>query len=284
MTSAAGNSGDAGPTVPAKRVPGPGTTALVTGASSGIGAATARALAARGVTVGLVARRADRLENVAGDCRVHTPASKAYVADLADTTLSASLGPLIWDELGPVDFVVLNAGIPMRRPTQRLTMAEVERVMTVNYLSPVATTLALLPRLLERGTGAIVYVSSVGGRLGIVGEPAYSASKFALAGFSEAMYADLEGTEIAVRLVLPGAIDTEIWDQPGNDTAAYSGPFSPPSEVAEGIISCIESDTFEHYIPDLRGIVEMKTRDFDGFVKGMRAMRAPEPDPNPVNP
>ena len=151
-------------------------------------------------------------------------------------------------------------------------MAEVERAMTVNYLSPVAITLALLPRLLDRGSGTIVNVSSLGGRLGIATEAAYSASKFALAGWSESLAADLVGTGVSVRLVLPGAIDTEIWDQPDNDPPLYAGPLVPAEEVAAGIVECIDSDLFEHYLPDMRAVVEMKTKDFDGFVAGMRAM------------
>jgi short-subunit dehydrogenase len=253
-------------------VVGPGTTALVTGASSGIGAATARALAARGATVALVARRADRLETVATECRAHAPRSRAFAADLADPERAADLARQIDAELGPLDVVVNNAGIPMRRPADRLTMEEVTRVMTVNYLSPVAITLALLPGFLARGTGTIVNVSSLGGRLGITHESAYSGSKFALAGFSESLAADLYGTGVAVRLVLPGAIDTEIWDQPGNDPADYSGPLVPPTEIADGIVACIASDRFEHYLPDMRAVVEMKNRDFDGFVAGMRSM------------
>ncbi|MGO8873112.1 MAG: SDR family NAD(P)-dependent oxidoreductase [Acidimicrobiales bacterium] len=248
------------------------TAALVTGASSGIGAATARALAAEGTTVALVARRADRLEEVASDCRVGAPGSRWWAADLADPDVAAAVATEIWDELGPLDVIVNNAGIPMRRPVQRLTMAEVERVMTVNYFSPVAIVLALLPRLLERGSGTIVNVSSLGGRLGIATEAAYSASKFALAGWSEALAADLVGTGVSVRLVLPGAIDTEIWNQPDNDPAAYSGPFAPPEEVAAGILECIAGNRFELYVPDLRAVVEMKTKDFEGFVAGMRAM------------
>lgn len=251
---------------------GRGQIALVTGASSGIGAALARELASRGTTVALVARRADRLEEVVADCVVHAPASRAWAVDLSDPERAGALALQIWDELGPLDVVVNNAGIPMRRPAPRLTMAEVERVMTVNYFSPVAITLALLPRLLERGSGTIVNVSSLGGRLGIANEAAYSASKFALAGWSEALAADLVGTGVAVRLVLPGAIDTEIWDQPDNDPAPYSGPLAPAEEVASGIVACIVSDRFEHYIPDLKAVVEMKTKDFEGFVAGMRAM------------
>jgi len=251
---------------------GSGTTALVTGASSGIGAATARLLADQGTTVALVARRADRLELVEADCRAGAPRSRAWAADLSVPEEAAALALRIWDEIGPLDVIINNAGIPMRRPAERLTMAEVERVMTVNYFSPVAITLALLPRLLARGSGTIVNVSSLGGRLGIATEAAYSASKFALAGWSEALAADLVGTGVSVRLVLPGAIDTEIWDQPDNDPPLYVGPLVPAEEVAAGIVESVDSDLFEHYLPDMRAVVEMKTKDFDGFVASMRAM------------
>jgi short-subunit dehydrogenase len=247
-------------------------TALVTGASSGIGAATARLFAAGGTTVALVARRADRLEEVLGDCLAAAPGSRAFPADLSDPTRAGKVAREIWDEVGPLDVIVNNAGIPMRRSAARLTLAEVERVMTVNYFSPVAITLALLPRMLERGSGTIVNVSSLGGRLGIVNEAAYSGSKFALAGWSESLAADLLGSGVSVRLVLPGAIDTEIWDQPDNDPPDYTGPLVPPEEVAAGIVAAVESAQFEHYLPDMRAVVEMKMKDFDGFLAAMRAM------------
>jgi short-subunit dehydrogenase len=247
-------------------------TALITGASSGIGAATARVLAEQGTTVGLVARRADRLEGVLGDCRQFAPRSRAWPADLSDPARAGELAREVWDELGPLDAVVNNAGIPMRRAAHRLTMEEVEHVMTVNYFSPVAITLALLPRMLERAAGTIVNVSSLGGRLGIVNEAAYSASKFALAGWSESLAADLLGSGVKVRLVLPGAIDTEIWDRPDNDPPDYDGPLVSPEEVATGIAAAIASDRFEHYLPDMSAVVAMKMKDFDGFLAAMRAM------------
>jgi len=261
---------------------GAGTVALVTGASSGIGAATARLLAARGATVALVARRADRLDQVLADCREHAPASRAWPADLADPERAAALALAIRDEYGAIDVVVNNAGGPMRRPVQRLTMDEVRRPMTLNYLSPVAITLALLPGMLERRSGVIVNVSSLGGRLGIATEAAYCASKFALAGWSEALVADLAGTGVSVRLVLPGAIDTEIWDQPDNDPPLYTGPLVPADEVAAGIVACIDSPSFEHFLPDMKAVVEMKTADFDGFMAGMLAMKEGRLDENAV--
>ncbi len=249
-----------------------GSVALVTGASSGIGAATARLLAARGTTVALVARRAERLEGVLADCVGTAPESRAWPADLSDPEHAAQVARSIDAELGPVDVIVNNAGAPMRRPVQRLTMDEVRRTMAVNYLSPVAISLALLPGMLERRSGVIVNVSSLGGRLGIASEAAYCGSKFALAGWSESMAADLHGTGVAVRLVLPGAIDTEIWDQPGNDAPLYTGPLVPAEEVAVGIVDCLTSPAFEHYLPDMKAVVEMKTSDFDGFMRGMIAM------------
>jgi len=246
--------------------------ALVTGASSGIGAATARALAAGGYTVGLVARRRERLEQVLEECRPLAPSSRLWAADLSDPEAAAALAVEAWDVFGHLDVLVNNAAIPKRRRVQELTMHDVEHVMRVNYFSPVAMTLAVLPRMLARGRGVVVNVSSLGGRLGIATEAAYSGSKFALAGFSEAMAADLADTGVRVRLVLPGAIDTEIWDQPGNDPPLYRGPLEPPETVASGIVAAIDSDRFEHYLPDMKAVVEFKTTDFDAYLAGMLDM------------
>jgi short-subunit dehydrogenase len=254
-------------------VPGRGgRTVLVTGASSGIGAALARELAGRGETVALVARRADRLDEVLADCRRHTPASARWAADLSDPAVAADMALEIWDHFGALDVVVNNAAVPMRRHVTRLSMEEVERTMRVNYLSPVAISLALLPRMLERRSGTIVNVSSLGGRLGITTEAAYSGSKFALAGWSESMAIDLDGTGVAVKLILPGAIDTEIWDQPDNDDPLYDGPKEPPESIAGPLADAIDSDRFEHYLPDMKAVIEAKTADIDSFMIGMRAI------------
>jgi short-subunit dehydrogenase len=252
-----------------------GRTVVVTGASSGIGAAVARELAGRGDTVALVARRVERLDEVLADCRASSPASERWAADLADPTAAAELALAIWDHYGGLDVLINNAAVPMRRPVTRLTMHEVERTMRINYLSPVAMSLALLPRLLERRSGTIVNVSSLGGRLGITAEAAYSGSKFALAGWSESMAIDLDGTGVAVKLILPGAIDTEIWDQPDNDDPLYDGPKEPPEAIAGALVDAIDSDRFEHYLPDMKAVIEAKTADIDAFMVGMRALGNP---------
>jgi len=245
-----------------------GATVLVTGASSGIGAALAPMLVERGATVGLVARRADRLVEVLDRCLPSSPSSRFWAADLGDLDGAERLALEAWDAFGHLDVVVHNAAVPKRRHVQALTAAEVEATMRVNFGAPVRMTLALLPRMLERGAGVVVNVSSLAGRLGVAREAAYCASKFALCGWSEAMAIDLSGTGVDVRLVLPGPIDTEIWDLPDNDDPIYDGPKEPPGDVAERIVAAIEGDTFEHYVPDLRGVVEWKTTDIDAFLAG----------------
>jgi len=244
------------------------TVALVTGASSGIGAALAKSLAARKVSVGLVARRKERLEEVIDECKVTAPKARIWAADLGDLDLAERVALEAWDTFGHVDVLVNNAGIPKRRHATELTYAEVEEVMRVNFLSPARMTLALLPRMLERGKGSIVNVSSVAGRLGNPREAAYCASKFALCGWSEAMNVDLWDTPIETRLINPGAIDTEIWELPGEDAPIYEGEKESPESIADGIMAAIEGETFEHYIPDMKPFVDAKQADIDGFMAG----------------
>jgi short-subunit dehydrogenase len=234
-------------------------TALVTGASSGIGAALARSLAARGDTVGILGRREDKLADV--------PAARRWVLDLADLDAAEKWAFEAWDELGPVDVLVNNAAVPKRRDVRRLTTDEVETVMAVNFFAPARITLALLPLMLERGSGTIVNVASLGGRVGILHESAYCASKFALSGWSEVLAMDLAGTGVHVKLIQPGPIDTDIWDRPGEDEAPFKGPFEPPELVADGIIAALDSDRFEHYLPDLSSVVEMRTKDVDAWIR-----------------
>jgi short-subunit dehydrogenase len=251
---------------------GAGKRVLITGASSGLGAALARRLATQGAVVGLVARRRDRLAEVLADCRHTSPESAMWVADLADTAALSELAARAWDTLGGVDVLINNAAIPKRRPVSALDPDEVEDVMRINFFAPVRLTLALLPRMLERGSGLIVNVSSVGGRLGIIHETAYCASKFALCGWSEAMAVDLHGSGVAVKLIEPGPVDTEIWDHPGSEEPLYQGPKVPADEVAAGIVEALADDRFEHYVPDMKAVVDAKNADLDAFIAGSAGM------------
>ncbi|MGH3969399.1 MAG: SDR family NAD(P)-dependent oxidoreductase [Mycobacterium sp.] len=249
-----------------------GKRVLITGASSGLGAALARQLAAQGAVVGLVARRRDRLQAVLADCRRSSPGSEMWVADLADTAAVKQLALRAADGLGGIDVLVNNAAVPKRRVVTRLDAAAVEAVMRVNFFAPMRLTLAVLPAMLARDDGLIVNVASMGGRLGIIHEAAYCASKFALSGWSESMAADLHGTGVSVKLIQPGPVDTEIWDQPDNDDPLYTGPKVPADEVAAGIIAALGSDRFEHYLPDMKAVVDAKNADLDAYLAGAAAM------------
>jgi len=251
-----------------------GTTVLVTGASSGIGAALAPMLAERGATVGVVARREDRLREVLAGCKGE--GHRYWSCDLGNVQAAERVAIEAWDAFGHLDVIVHNAAIPKRRTIQQLTVDELEQTMAVNFFAPARMTMAILPRMLERDAGVIVNVSSLGGRLGIAHEAAYCATKFALCGWSESMAIDLWDTGIDVRLIIPGPIDTEIWDLPGNDDPLYHGPFEPPESVAADIITAIEGDKFEVYSPDMKDIAAFKTTDIDVFLEGVVAMAREE--------
>ena len=255
-----------------------GSRILVTGASSGIGAALAPQLAAAGATVGIVARRADRLETVLAECRRHAPESRMWAADLGDLERAEAVALEAWDAFGGLDGLVNNAAIPKRTPVTKLTAADVAHVMDVDFHSPVRMSLAVLPRMLERGSGMIMFVSSMGGRIPIANEAAYNAAKFAMCGWSEAMFLDLWETGVDVKLVLPGPLDTEIWDQPDNEAALFETEKVSPAECAAGIVDAIAGDGFEYYVPaqfpggiDAKAIAVGKHKSCDDYLRGMAA-------------
>jgi short-subunit dehydrogenase len=267
-----------------------GSTILVTGASSGIGAALAPQLAERGATVGIVARRGDRLEEVLARCREHAPQSRMWAADLGDLDRAESVARDAWDAFGHLDCLVNNAAIAKRKHTFDLNVEDVHHTMDVNFFSPIRMAMALLPRMRERGSGLIVNVSSMGGRLGIVHEAAYCAAKFAMCGWSETARIDLAGSGVDVKLVLPGPIATEIWEQkPGELPGLYEGPFVSADECAAAIVTAIEGDGFEYYAPETveggygaqRDLVVGKTQDVDAFMDAMRMMKEASTVPRP---
>ena len=249
-----------------------GARVLITGGSSGIGAGLAEAFAAAGATVGIVARRRDRLAEVVERCRAHTPASTMWVADLSEPSAVDRLAEQAVDELGGVDILVNNAGIPKRRHVTALEPATVEAVMAINYLSPVRLTLALLPHMLERGSGTVVSVASVAATLSPPGESAYSASKAALSVFSESMAVDLWSTGIKVAVVYPGVVDTELFTLPDNDPFAGDVPSITVEEAAATILEGVAAGALSIYVPGyFADFAVNKAQDVDGFLAGTAA-------------
>src|SRR5438477_3233822 len=255
-----------------------GKKVLVTGASAGIGAALAEGFAARGATVGICARRADRLDAVLARCREQAPDSRAWQIDLSDLGALDDFAHQAADELGGIDVLVNNAGIPKRKPVQVLTPAVVDELMQINYLSPVHLTLALLPGIIERA-GRIVFVSSVAARLSPPAEAAYAATKAAISAWAECMKVDLRDTEAKIHVVYPGVIDTELFHLPGNDPLPATGvEMLPVDAMVEPVLGAIETGQFEVSVPDwFNNVYEGKYKDVEAFLEGTIAFVRSQP-------
>jgi len=257
-----------------------GKNVLVTGASAGIGAALAEAFAARGATVGICARRADRLADVLARCRAHAPESRSWTVDLADLGALPAFARQVSDEMGGVDVLVNNAGIPKRKPVQVLTPEIVDQLMEINYQSPVHLTLALLPEITER-EGRIVFVSSVAARLSPPAEAAYAATKAAISAWAECMKVDLRDTGVGIHVVYPGVIDTELFHLPGNDPLPQTGvEMLPVDAMVEPVLGAIETGQFEVAVPDwFNSVFEGKYKDVSAFLDGTIAFVRSQPTP-----
>ena len=253
-----------------------GQRVLVTGASSGIGAGLAEEFARRGAVVGICARREDRLRDVLGRCQAHSPKSQMWVTDVSDPSAVASLAAAVEADLGGVDVLVNNAGIPKRRKVADLDMATVEAVMRVNFLSAVNLTLALLPAMVGRGSGRIVNVSSIAATLSSPGESAYDASKAALTAFSESMAVELWSTGVKVLVVYPGLVDTELFSLPDNDPVVESGVTPiPVAEMVAAVFDGLDRGAAQVYAPAwFADVVANKARDLDAYLAGSAAFLA----------
>ncbi len=225
-----------------------GRVAIVTGASSGIGSETARALARRGAVVVGVARREEHLKRLVEALRRHSPDSSYLCGDLGIREFAERVVGETLRQRGRVDILVNNAGIPKHKHTYHVSPEEAEQVMRINFLSAVWTTLAALPPMLTQGGGFIVNVSSFAAKVVPPREGIYAASKAAMNSFTEGLWNDLAGSGIHAAIVHPGAIDTEIWDKE-DEPPGYRGPKHPPRIVVDAIFEAIEKRRFEVTAP-----------------------------------
>jgi short-subunit dehydrogenase len=220
-----------------------GRVAVVTGASSGIGRDLALALAERGCVVVGVARREERLRELAEVCARRAPGSGWLAGDLGDRAFAERVVSETLARHGRLDVLVNNAARPKHKHATELAPEEIEAVLRVNFLAPVWTTLAALPAMLRQGEGSIVNVSSFAAEVVPPREAIYAASKRALNAFSEGLWSDLAGSNVHVALVIPGAIDTEIW-QKLDTPSAFRGRRHPPRVVTDAILEAIEKRRF----------------------------------------
>lgn len=180
---------------------------VITGASAGIGAAIARAFAATGAHLTLVARRQALLDTLAAELNTET---HVVAADLSDPATAADWLPEAEAALGPVDVLINNAGMQVIGPTASIDIERAETSLRLNLLTPLRLTHAVLPGMIERGKGTIVDIASMAALAPTAGMTWYNASKAGLAGASEAMRGELRGTGVHVVTVYPGIIPTDM--------------------------------------------------------------------------
>ncbi len=228
-----------------------GTRVVVTGASSGIGAALARTLAAAGADIVIVARRAELLDAVRSECEERGARCHAITCDLADLDAVDRFAAQALDVLGGVDVLFNNAGGGTVRAALDTPWDELEYLDRLNYLSPVRLTRALLPSMLERGSGSVSTVSSMAARWSTPGEASYAAPKAALAAYFEALASELWYSGVSFHVVFPALIGLAP-DVDGPDSLADSRNPSreiPAPVLARAMMRQVEQGAFELYMP-----------------------------------
>jgi NADP-dependent 3-hydroxy acid dehydrogenase YdfG len=193
-----------------------GTVALVTGASSGIGAATARVLADQGAAVGLLARRRERLIDLAEQIRADGGTATAIEADITDPEQATAGVHQVVRDLGRLDIVINNAGLMLTGPVLEAPAGEWERMIDINLNGVLYVTRAALPHLIDaatdsaRGVADLVNISSTAGRVARPGTAVYNLTKFGVNAFSEALRQEVGPKRVRVGVVEPGTVDTEL--------------------------------------------------------------------------
>jgi 3-oxoacyl-[acyl-carrier protein] reductase len=193
----------------------PSTTAIVTGATHGIGRATAFALGRAGYRVGVCARTAAKVDSLVAELRAAGIEAAGRAADVADAAQVTTVVEHVSKELGEIGVLVNNAGVLIARPIEELTLEDWDATMATNLRGLFLMTRAVLPPMRARARGDIVNVASLAARNGFVGGSAYAASKHAVLGFGRALMLELRKEGIRVITVCPGSVDTAMLrDQP----------------------------------------------------------------------
>jgi 3-oxoacyl-[acyl-carrier protein] reductase len=216
----------------------PSATALVTGATGGIGRATALALGRAGYRVGVCARTASSVERLRDELREAGIAAAGAAADVADPAKVRRAVALIASELGDVEILINNAGVLVARPFEELTLEDWDATMDTNLRGMFLVTQAVLPGMRLRSRGTIVNVASLAARHGFVGGTAYAASKHGVLGFSRSLMLEVRKENIRVVTVCPGSVDTGMLrDQPM--LRSDSQRILRPEDVAETILHAL---------------------------------------------
>jgi short-subunit dehydrogenase len=239
-----------------------GKTVVITGASSGIGAALARAAAAAGAHVLLLARTQPALEQLAAAIRAAGGSATPYPVDLTDAGAVERVAWALLAECGAPDILISNAGAGRWLFVEETSAEEAVAMMAMPYFAAFYLTRALLPAMLKRGSGHIIYVNSPASLVAWPGATGYTAARWALRGLAEALRADLYGTRLRVTTVIPGKVSSSYFDNnPGVEERAPGLarllPTLTPERAASMILRGIERDQRQIIIP---GPLRMLTR------------------------
>jgi short-subunit dehydrogenase len=223
----------------------PGGSALVTGASSGIGAAVARRLAQEGGwRLVLNGRDRARLEEVA-----RGTSAVVHPADLSGQDAERRLVEFALDSVGHVDLLVAGAGIGWAGPFSTMPQRAIDEVFEVNVLATLHLVRLLLPQMVGRGTGRVVLIGSLAGTVGVRDEAVYSATKAALGAFADAVRYELRGTGVGISHVVPGVVDTPFFDRRGVPYRRSRPRPVPASRVADAVWEAVSRGRDEVYVP-----------------------------------
>jgi short-subunit dehydrogenase len=235
------------------------TRVLVTGASRGIGRATAEQFAARGCAIGLVARNAQELEQLAQELGSKAASVQVLTADIADADqIGAAIARFV-EESGGLDVLVANAGIAYYGFFRDSALEEAEQMTRVNWIGTIYTVAAALPHMLQRGSGRIVIVSSAAGHRAFPQAAVYGATKFAQRGFLEALHHELAGTGVGVTGVYPGSIETHLHDhaRAHDRVPDWRQAGIPPARVAEAIVDGVDKDKRAVFVPRITRLLSL---------------------------
>lgn len=226
-----------------------GKVAAITGASSGIGEATALLLASKGCAVTLGARREERINELCD--RISTEGGKAFAipTDLAEEDSARAFVETTKSELGRIDYLINNAGLMLLGPIYGADTSEWKRMVDVNVMGLLWCTHAALPLMAEQGSGHIVNVSSVAGRIAAMGSGVYNATKWGVVGFSESLRQEALNMNVRVSVIEPGFVDTELQGHNEHpmvvDAMAKErekiGDLLTAQDIADAIVYCIEA-------------------------------------------
>lgn len=231
-------------------------TVIITGASLGVGAATARAFANRGANLVLVARGLEALERIAAELSAQTQVMTAAF-DVTDRVRCQQMLDAAQQRFGRIDVLVNNAGYHARGPVEGLAPDAIARMVEVNLTAPLCLVRLTLPYLERAGGGVIVNVASLAGMTPVPGAATYSATKFGLRAFSFALAEELAARNISVSVVSPGPIDTGfIMDNIDDvDDITFSQPMSTAPQVGEAIVAAATGASTEIAMPKASGML-----------------------------